>query len=704
MNTVSSNSTYDRDIQPKVETLDEFDTLLGDVTSPLDRVLTVTEFPDRFAFSTKPRQATLRQLAAEVHRPLASEKDRLPLLKLATFGDVLSEGKSVRHDENVIQVDGLELDYDGEKISTAEGAAVLERVQVAGLLFTSPSHKPDAPRWRLLCPLSRSCSPEERERYCARINGALGGILAGESFTLSQSYFFGRVRGGAVPEVRLIDGRAIDCADDLDASALGKDAKPYTRATTPPADAPHDDDCDDFALSEFRVPNLERLRSALAAVPIEAADMDGGRISIWLPIGMAIHDETGGSDEGLALWDEWSKPGAKYNARDLRRDWKSFGKRSSGKRVTLGTLCDIAKGFGWKPEPAEQPQPHKPSRLRFLKPSECASAPSRGYIVKGLLAPGDVACIYGAPGAGKSLIAPHIGYQVALGQPAFGMRTKPGLIFYVAAEDPHGMRGRVTALRKRHGDAPDFELVEDVSDLLTDKSEDLKALRAAIAERKPALIFLDTLALSFPGLEENTAEAMGKVVAIARSMTKHGAAVVLIHHDTKAQTPTPRGHSLLNGALDIALQLFQKEADGVVRGKLSKNRNGSCDRDIAFRIATENLGTDADGDPINVALVDELQPGAAPRREKLSKAESAALAELIRMSREAPEVLEAHWREACINGRSVCGSDKPDSRATAFNRAFSNLCSKGAVIAANGLVALPSSDFSGCGFDDEADE
>jgi hypothetical protein len=284
------------------------------------------------------------------------------------------------------------------------------------------------------------------------------------------------------------------------------------------------------------------------------------------------------------------------------------------------------------------------------------------------------------------------------------MRTKPGLIFYVAAEDPQGMRGRVTALRKRHGDAPDFELVEDVSDLLTDKSEDLKALRAAIAARKPAIIFLDTLALSFPGLEENTAEAMGKVVAIARSMTKHGAAVVLIHHDTKSQTPTPRGHSLLNGALDIALQLFQKDQFGVVRGKLSKNRNGSCDRDIAFLIATERLGFDEDGDPIDVALVDELQPGTAPRPPKYSKAESAALAELIRMSREAPEVLEADWREVCINGRSVSASEKQDSRRTAFIRAFRDLCSKKVVIAANGLVAVRPSDFSGCGFDDEAEE
>lgn len=44
-------------------------------------------------------------------------------------------------------------------------------------------------------------------------------------------------------------------------------------------------------------------------------------------------------------------------------------------------------------------------------------------------------------------------------------------------------------------------------------------------------------------------------VRIARSLTYHGAAVVLIHHATKAEGSTPREHSVLNGALDVALQL-----------------------------------------------------------------------------------------------------------------------------------------------------
>ena len=50
-------------------------------------------------------------------------------------------------------------------------------------------------------------------------------------------------------------------------------------------------------------------------------------------------------------------------------------------------------------------------------------------------------------------------------------------------------------------DAPDFALVDGVSDLLRADSPDLVALVDAVKTRKPALIIVDTLAMAFPGLE-----------------------------------------------------------------------------------------------------------------------------------------------------------------------------------------------------------
>ena len=114
--------------------------------------------------------------------------------------------------------------------------------------------------------------------------------------------------------------------------------------------------------------------------------------------------------------------------------------------------------------------------------------------------------------------------MVAQGQEAFQMRTKAGGVFYVAAEDSHGIRGRVKALKQAHASAQAFRLVEGVSQLLTtnpkDRAPDLLALVEAVKAERPALIFIDTLAMAFPGLEENSAEAMGRVVAVSRLLTR----------------------------------------------------------------------------------------------------------------------------------------------------------------------------------------
>jgi hypothetical protein len=281
--------------------------------------------------------------------------------------------------------------------------------------------------------------------------------------------------------------------------------------------------------------------------------------------------------------------------------------------------------------------------------------------------------------------------MMALGQPAFGLRTNQGSVMYVAAEDGHGMRSRVTALRRRHGDAPSFWLVDGVSDLISEESGDLRTLKALVAKHVPSMIVIDTLAMSFPGLEENSAEGMGKVVSISRSLTSNGAAVVLVHHDTKAQGATPRGHSLLNGALDVALQLFPRDEFGVVRGKLSKNRNGSCERNIAFKIDTEELGTDGDGDAITAALVAEVAQSNGFRRQKLAPSETAALRLLQKCSDgRTMQCPEDRWRSKCNESRTVSGSDNNESRRKATTRAIQALCRKGLVDIQDGIATLTS--------------
>lgn len=75
-------------------------------------------------------------------------------------------------------------------------------------------------------------------------------------------------------------------------------------------------------LSDLR-PKLEVSFEELREL-VEALDPDDHHDE-WIKVGMAIHHETDGSDEGLELWDEWSSQGSKYREGECARRWGTFG-------------------------------------------------------------------------------------------------------------------------------------------------------------------------------------------------------------------------------------------------------------------------------------------------------------------------------------------------------------------------------------------
>ena len=136
------------------------------------------------------------QLAAYLAAPPEyPSKHDCPLLKLATFGDARSEKGSLRHDGNVTAIYGVEGDHDAETMSPEEAVNRLAQAGVASIVYTSASHGPGRPRWRAIVPTSQPYAPSTHRELVGRLNSILGGTLSGESFTLSQSFYFGRVAG-----------------------------------------------------------------------------------------------------------------------------------------------------------------------------------------------------------------------------------------------------------------------------------------------------------------------------------------------------------------------------------------------------------------------------------------------------------------------------------------------------------------------------
>ncbi len=190
--------------------------------SPLDTPIMFTFFSD-YSAQTKNQEAyTLRGIAPRIRAITASDKSKLPWLKAATFGDLRTDKNSLRNDANVLAVTGLEADYDGNKVPLDEAIEILEKQGIAALLYTSPSHSEDMPRWRVICPFSEPLAPHRREKMLGRLNGLFRGIFSGESFTLSQAYYYGSVKHNPSHRVELVDGTAIDLHDELDEIWLGR--------------------------------------------------------------------------------------------------------------------------------------------------------------------------------------------------------------------------------------------------------------------------------------------------------------------------------------------------------------------------------------------------------------------------------------------------------------------------------------------------
>ncbi|MGH8319958.1 MAG: DUF3987 domain-containing protein [Steroidobacteraceae bacterium] len=169
-------------------------------------------------------------------RTVEQNKDKLPLLKLARFGETwtMKKGKktSLRHDANVLAVTGTEGDYDGEMIPMSHAAEALSAAGVAAILYTSARHTPEAPRWRVIVALSHPLEGtveemrQQRKHWTGVLNAILGGVLTEESFVLSQSYYFGPIAGRPAPEIIRLEGCCIDEMQDTPEPLFpGKTAK-----------------------------------------------------------------------------------------------------------------------------------------------------------------------------------------------------------------------------------------------------------------------------------------------------------------------------------------------------------------------------------------------------------------------------------------------------------------------------------------------
>lgn len=348
----------------------------------------------------------------------------------------------------------------------------------------------------------------------------------------------------------------------------------------------------------------------------------------WLKIGMAIHHEFNGSDEGLALWDAWSKRSAKYKGiQDLAPHWKSF---SAGGGVT-GQSLEVMVPWSIDDFPSEARNAEinahaavqAQQQLSAVKLWTAAEAlqphDSPPFLVDRLLEQGAEASLIGPSKSYKSLFALQMSVCIATGTPFFGRETEQGLVVYLCGEGFGGIRHRLQALRHGMGlDFSDAPFVVLPRPLALPTEEGVQTVRQYIAAaeqkfgRKLALLVIDTYGRYAAG-EENVAEDLYKFFRAA-SLCRNGGALLVVHHTGHSDATRGRGTSAWEQAVDTEFVASIKADTETRVFENTKQKDGEPAAPMFFRLARQRTDSTRVGEPVwSVVLEPAIVEATAPR-------------------------------------------------------------------------------------------
>jgi hypothetical protein len=324
-------------------------------------------------------------------------------------------------------------------------------------------------------------------------------------------------------------------------------------------------------------------------------------------------------------------------------------------------------------------------------------ATSAAYLVRGIIPREGLIVIWGPPKCGKTFWALDVVMHIPLGWEYRGRRVAKGLVVYVACEGERGLAARVAAFRQKHGleaEDPDFYLVTTRLDLVADHRQLIEDIRAQMPDGAlPAAIVIDTLNRSIAG-SESSDEDMGAYVKAADAIRETFACAVLIIHHCGIDDKRPRGHTSLTGAADAQIAVRRDDA-GLISATVEWLKDGAEGEQTRSRLEVVKLGQDSDGEEITSCVIEPADGDTVPARHTRPKATGPAKVALDLLRRALDDAGEpapasnhvpqhvrvvdlSLWRQYAYEG-SVAGSDKPDAKRKAFDRAITRLQSAGLV-------------------------
>lgn len=215
------------------------------------------------------------------------------------------------------------------------------------------------------------------------------------------------------------------------------------------------------------------------------------------------------------------------------------------------------------------------------------------WIVQDIIPAEGVISIFGPSGSGKTFIVLDMMSAISCGNDWFGHRTTPVPITYVGLEGQAGLRNRVYAYRKHHGNVGQMMMLTDGLNL--SKAEDQQRLLRVMTKNRMmgGILVVDTMSKSNPGMDENKSDEMSAFIKVIEDLARATCGVVvLVHHSGKDGDRGPRGHSSFIAALDAAIEVTKVPDTNhrVVRTK--KVKDGADDVEHLFELKAIEIGRD----------------------------------------------------------------------------------------------------------------
>jgi KaiC/GvpD/RAD55 family RecA-like ATPase len=510
-------------------------------------------------------------------------------------------------------------EHDAGTVPVDEAVERLKKAGIAAFIFTSASHTPEHPRWRVVAPLQRPIGSDQYLPLLGVLNGALCGCLAPESADLKRRWFYGRVEGAV--EYRYGVAKGSRLLDDLAATEHGIESiearppKP-TKVSSAPANTEPRTEHD-----------ISRAISALQTIPNSGEQ----RLPYdrWRDLAMALHAATGGHPRALDALIEWTADGQDEKTTAI---WN--GLRVDG-GIGPGTLFKAAHDAGWN-DPARVPSAEgleaidepldvgaemiegaaareagaaiEKAKTRFKSEPLAAFAqrPGIAWLIKHVLPRTGLAVIYGAPGSGKSFFALDMVATVARGSEWRGRKVRKGRAMYIAAEGSGGFASRGRAYLQAHGLTEiDLRVIGEAPNFFTGTGDEKHIAEEVRACGGADVIVIDTLSASSAGADENTGKDMNLIVGrMNKLQAATGALVVLVHHSGKDESKGARGWSGLKAAVDVEIEVSRPDDEEPGRvARITKQKDGESGAAFGFELEMVELGLDEDGDPIRSCVV-----------------------------------------------------------------------------------------------------